>query len=152
MRNIRLLLAWCVLCSSSLMSASYNPYKPEMRNGVTALMQAVIDNELDDVALFSIPASDEDEVNLASANGFTAIMFSKTPEMLQLLLERGGNINAVAMGGFSLLLHVTMQDNECMMWACLKAGARIPENLPPLKICKLNRMLHAINAKKNESI
>lgn len=69
--------------------------------GLSPLMRAVLDGQLDSVKQLIAQGAD---INLENPAGWNALLMSPTPEMAKLLIEQGADIHASSQNGFNSLL------------------------------------------------
>ena len=71
------------------------------------------------------PKAVQNIANMKNADGYSLLMLAKTPEMSQMLLENGADVNYHAPDGYTALLLAVKNDHKAQVEALLKAGASV---------------------------
>jgi len=134
--------------NSAMAQAEFFSNKENLSFGVTSLMSAVVDNDVDGVRFFLKSSDSINQKNMGGATALHIASRTQNAEIARILLENGADVNLVDAEGWTPLMRASLSKSAEIVSLLLLKGAKIET----LNNFKDSAIVHAAMSDCNECL
>lgn len=134
--------------NSAMAQAEFFSNKENLSFGVTSLMSAVVDNDVDGVRFFLKSSDSINQKNMGGATALHIASRTQNAEIAKMLLENGADVNLVDAEGWTPLMRASLSKSAEIVSLLLLKGAKIET----LNNFKDSAIVHAAMSDCNECL